>query len=261
VESIWSTIHIRLSLIDLTTTWLNEISKRIASNAMSIHSQQLCWATYIKFLFMSCLRDADVAFEVAKDSESHRQITKTALYQMRISLEEFRFNLFMSKTTGTFKGQDCRDELAERASQMRLASEECMKLTIQRHREKKMGLEEMDWLEENFTSIACDIVEEWAKIRRSIRLDTFYEPVSLEERMVIVKALNFAHAGHYYNCPNGHTFVITECGGAMEVARCPECNATIGGTSHRLEQSNSRSLEFEALAQQIGAGATPWQRP
>ncbi|KAF9227364.1 hypothetical protein BS17DRAFT_747823 [Gyrodon lividus] len=261
VEAIWSTIHIRLSLIDLTTTWLDEVSKRIARDMMTFQSQQLSWATYIRFLFRSCLRDADVAFGVAKDSESHRQITKTALYQMRISLEEFRFNLFMSKTTGTFKEQGTRQELAESASQMRLTSEEHMKSTIQRHCDKKMGLEEMDWLEDNFIGIARDIVEEWSKIGTSIRMDTFYQPVSLEERMLIVKALNFAHAGHYYNCPNGHTFVITECGGAMQVGRCPECNATIGGSDHHLDSSNTRNSEFEELAQQVGAQVTPWQRP
>ncbi|KIJ68146.1 hypothetical protein HYDPIDRAFT_107807 [Hydnomerulius pinastri MD-312] len=266
VEAIWSTIHIRLSLIDLTTTWLEKFSQRIASNAMTIRGQQLSWATYIGFLFKSCLRDADVAFDVATDSESHRQITKTALYQMRITLEEFRFDLSMTKMTGTFKEKACRDELAELASQRRVASEECMKLTIRRHRNKMTSPEEVDWLEENFSSIACDIVEEWAKIVRSIRMDTFYEPVSLEERMEIVKALQaamgYAHAGHYYNCPNGHTFVITECGGAMQVSRCPECNAVIGGSNHRLEASNTRNTEFEHLAQQVARTApTPWHNP
>jgi hypothetical protein len=195
VEAIWSTIHIRLSLVDLTTTWLDEVSKRMASNGMPFHSQQLSWASYIKFLFMSCLRDAQVALDVAKDSESHRQITKTILYQLRIPLEEYRFNLSMAKTTGTFKGQGSRDELAERASQMRQGSKELMNIAIQRHRDKKMGLEEMVWLEENFSSIARDIVREWIKIEWSIRNDTFYQPVSLDERMAIVKALDFGK-GH-----------------------------------------------------------------
>ncbi|KIK93721.1 hypothetical protein PAXRUDRAFT_828683 [Paxillus rubicundulus Ve08.2h10] len=261
VEAIWSTIHIRLSLADLMTTWLDEVSKRMASNGMPFHSQQLSWASYIRFLFAGCLRDAQVALDVATDSESHRQITKTVLYQMRISLEEYRFNLFMAKTTGTFKVQGSRDVLAERASQMGRESRERMYVAIQQHHDKKMGLEEMDWLKENFTSIARDIVQEWRKIELSIRMDTFYQPVSLDERMAIVKALDFAHAGHYYNCPNGHTFVITECGGAMEVGRCPECNASIGGSHHRLDPSNTRNVEFEELARQVGGSATPWQRP
>ncbi|KAI9460073.1 hypothetical protein HD554DRAFT_1598622 [Boletus coccyginus] len=260
VEAIWLTIHIRLILTDLTTTWLDAISKRIGDGNNT--TQQLAWATFIEFLFKSCSRDADVAFDVAKDSESHRQLSKTALYQMRISLEEFRFDMMMCKMTGQFKEQGHRAELAERASSLRGQAEAMKKKTIREHREKKTSREEMDWLETNFSSVARDIVDEWAKIERSIRLDKFYEPVSLEERIAIVKAFNFAHAGHFYNCPNGHTFVITECGGANQVSRCPECDAVIGGSGHYLDPSNTRSEQFEALAMEhVGAERTPWGRP
>ncbi|KAH0839427.1 hypothetical protein J3R83DRAFT_202 [Lanmaoa asiatica] len=259
VEAIWLTIHIRLQMADLTTTWVDSISERTGGSINT--SQQLSWATYIGFLFKSCLRDADVAFVVAKDSESHRQSSKTALYQMRISLEEFRFDMMMCKMTGRFKEQDRRDALVARASNLHEGAKELMNTTIQQHREKKTSVEEMGWLEANFSSVARDIVGEWASIERSIRMNTFYQPVSLEERIAIVKALNFSHAGHYYNCPNGHMFVITECGGASQVAKCPECDAVIGGSGHHLDASNTRNVEFEELARQAGAGENPWARP
>lgn len=44
----------------------------------------------------------------------------------------------------------------------------------------------------------------------------------------------------------------------MEVSKCPECDAVIGGSSHRLDSSNTRNVEFEALARQAGAAQTPW---
>ena len=91
VEAIWLTLHIRLILTDMTATWIDAIHQRTKDNT----TQQLAWVTYIRFLFQSCLRDADVAFAVAKDSESHRQISKTALFQMRIPLEKFRFDVMM----------------------------------------------------------------------------------------------------------------------------------------------------------------------
>ncbi|KAI9456882.1 hypothetical protein HD554DRAFT_1839076 [Boletus coccyginus] len=246
VEAIWLTIHIRLILTDMTTTWFDAISKRTGNGVKT--NQQLAWAAFIGFLFKSCSRDADVAFDVAKDSESHRQVSKTALYQMRISLEEFRFDTMMCKMTGQFKEQEHRHTLGERASNLRERAGVMMKTTIREHREKKTSAEEMDWLETNFSSVARDIVDEWEKIERSIRMDTFYEPVSLEERIAIVKAFNFASAGHFYNCPNGHTFVITECGGAQQVSRCPECDAVIGGTGYQLAPANTRNAEFDALA-------------
>jgi len=43
--------------------------------------------------------------------------------------------------------------------------------------------------------------------------------------------------GHWYECPNGHPYVITECGGAMVQSKC-HCGATIGGGSHRLRGDN-----------------------
>lgn len=72
---------------------------------------------------------------------------------------------------------------------------------------------------------------DWKALERSLRNDTFYEPVALEELTQIVRGLNFckfecffsanhflmcaasliaAHTGHFYKCPNGHVFVITE---------------------------------------------------
>jgi hypothetical protein len=44
--------------------------------------------------------------------------------------------------------------------------------------------------------------------------------------------------GSWFTCPNGHPYVITECGGAMEEASCYECGARIGGTSHTLRGDN-----------------------
>ncbi|KAI9460071.1 hypothetical protein HD554DRAFT_2028943 [Boletus coccyginus] len=256
VEAIWLTIHIRLILTDMAMTWLDGISKRTGDGVNT--SQQLAWVTFIEFLFKSCSRDADVAFGVAEDSESHRRVSQTVLDQMQIPLEEFRFDTMMCKMTGRFKEQAHRTVLVERASSLRIQAEELMEKTIREHLEKKTSAKEMDWLETNFSSVARDIVDEWEKIERSIRTNTFYEPVSPEERISIVKGFNFAQAGHFYNCPNGHLFVITECGSAMERSRCTECGAVVGGSNQRLDPSNTLNEEFEALAREAGAGRTVW---
>ncbi|KAF4115423.1 E3 ubiquitin-protein ligase rnf213-alpha isoform X2 [Onychostoma macrolepis] len=36
----------------------------------------------------------------------------------------------------------------------------------------------------------------------------------------------------WYFCPNGHPCTVGECGRPMEVGRCPDCDAPIGGTNH-----------------------------
>lgn len=57
------------------------------------------------------------------------------------------------------------------------------------------------------------------------------------ERVMIVKAVGLSQ-GHWYKCPRGHVYAIGECGGANEGGKCPECNAPIGGVSHRLAEGN-----------------------
>ncbi|CAJ1050338.1 NFX1-type zinc finger-containing protein 1 isoform X2 [Xyrichtys novacula] len=68
--------------------------------------------------------------------------------------------------------------------------------------------------------------------------------ISEEERKMIVSAMKMRQ-GHWYKCPNGHVYIITECGGAMESRRCPDCDAVIGGASHRLASGNQVASEMD----------------
>lgn len=68
--------------------------------------------------------------------------------------------------------------------------------------------------------------------------------ISEEERKMIVSAMKM-QPGHWYKCPNGHVYVITECGGAMESRKCPDCRATIGGGSHKLASGNRVASEMD----------------
>ncbi|XP_069740716.1 NFX1-type zinc finger-containing protein 1-like isoform X2 [Narcine bancroftii] len=68
--------------------------------------------------------------------------------------------------------------------------------------------------------------------------------ISEPEREMIVKAMQLRQ-GHWYKCPNGHVYVITECGGAMEKTKCPDCDASIGGTNHTLVQGNQVASEMD----------------
>ncbi len=64
------------------------------------------------------------------------------------------------------------------------------------------------------------------------------------ERKEIVKAIGL-EKGHWFKCPNGHFYCIGECGGAMERAKCPECNADIGGGNHALLATNQLAPEMD----------------
>ncbi|CAM4958751.1 unnamed protein product [Rotaria socialis] len=61
--------------------------------------------------------------------------------------------------------------------------------------------------------------------------------ITENERVAIVAALNLKK-GHWYVCPKGHPYVITECGGANQESHCPECREKIGGQKHQLLPTN-----------------------
>uniref|UniRef100_A0A8D1FXU5 RZ-type domain-containing protein n=1 Tax=Sus scrofa TaxID=9823 RepID=A0A8D1FXU5_PIG len=68
--------------------------------------------------------------------------------------------------------------------------------------------------------------------------------ISEEERVQIVKAMGYPQ-GHWFKCPNGHIYAISDCGGAMQRARCPDCREVIGGVNHTLESSNQLASEMD----------------
>ncbi|KAG1731512.1 uncharacterized protein EDB91DRAFT_1154350 [Suillus paluster] len=260
VEAFWCTLHIRLTLITLGRLWLEEVSKRETDYPL-YHVQQ--WASYIKFILWSCSRDVDKALELARGSGSHRQVTKTSLLRMRIDLEDFRFNFYMSNKLGTIK--DCREEMVEAAEQCGCEAQQLMNDVVATHLTSKLTPspeEETSWLENNFSRAAHTIVSEWKAVKMAIR-GFFYQEVSLKEQMEIVRAFNFGTTGHFYNCANGHTFVIGECGGAMQRSVCPECGSPIGGQSHHLDDTNTRATQYDNLARQVhpGIAGTPWANP
>uniref|UniRef100_A0A8D0HDW3 RZ-type domain-containing protein n=1 Tax=Sphenodon punctatus TaxID=8508 RepID=A0A8D0HDW3_SPHPU len=68
--------------------------------------------------------------------------------------------------------------------------------------------------------------------------------ISEEERVQIVEAMGFPR-GHWFKCRNGHVYAISDCGGAMERSRCPECQGIIGGENHALDRSNELAPEMD----------------
>ncbi|KAF4468731.1 NFX1-type zinc finger-containing 1 [Fusarium albosuccineum] len=90
------------------------------------------------------------------------------------------------------------------------------------------------------------------RVQEMIRLcEPRYETVTPEELASIKSAMVSGaqgiatHSGHWYNCVNGHPFAIGECGMPMEVARCPECGARIGGTEHQALDGVTRAEDIE----------------
>ncbi|KAH8600108.1 hypothetical protein B0O99DRAFT_503550 [Bisporella sp. PMI_857] len=92
-----------------------------------------------------------------------------------------------------------------------------------------------------------------AAVEESMRLmrKQWYEKVTAEEVEAIKAAMVSgsrglaSHSGHWYNCVNGHPFAIGECGMPMELARCPECGAQVGGQNHTAVGGVTRAMDME----------------
>ena len=98
------------------------------------------------------------------------------------------------------------------------------------------------WAEKNENAMSPKSFE---NLKKGIALlekqysDVFYEKVTDDELRKVLQAgaADWGSApgsfGRFRECPNGHMYVIGECGGAMHEAECPECGAKIGGGNHQ----------------------------
>lgn len=77
--------------------------------------------------------------------------------------------------------------------------------------------------------------------------------ISDRERREILSAIGMA-AGRWFKCPNGHVYVITECGGAVSSGTCNECGAAIGGSSYRLASGNRIATEMDGATRSLYPG-------
>ncbi|EJD52447.1 P-loop containing nucleoside triphosphate hydrolase protein [Auricularia subglabra TFB-10046 SS5] len=252
-EALWSGIEIRFAIAALARTWMLALS-----NEYSV--RKAIWATFCRFVFQSCVADAKRALLRSTGAEAHRQILRSHLLVLRAKLELFQFDVMMKLRQPGSQGEKAREDLLHRARECKNEAKGCIVAATRAYRcTRQRTVDDEKWIAEMFTAPLRRVIDGWDVVEKSIQTGTtFYEPVSLADKMEVVKAMGFSHTGHWYSCPNGHAYVITECGGAMEASQCPECGVRIGGVGHVLDSTNRRADELERLGQQIGAQASPF---
>ncbi|CEP17788.1 hypothetical protein [Parasitella parasitica] len=96
-----------------------------------------------------------------------------------------------------------------------------------------------------------------------MRLEKERQQLTPHEREQIISAMNDEtrlHAihnmvgGRWFVCQNQHPYYVGDCGGATEVSKCPECDAPIGGTQHKVVESNRFYGEFDGSVQPAWPG-------
>jgi hypothetical protein len=204
VEAFWLTLKIRFLLAELAQAWLDNSKTRESHTK----DQRRPWVTFVGFLRRSCSRDAQIAYDIAKDSESRLQMTKTSLLIMRAEMEQFRFNIEMARETGSLK--DLRESLVAVAEEKRVKAKVYAQSTISAHLQVLKSDQALEWLNENFIPLAKTIIEEWKTLKGSLAMSTFYQPVSLDEKESIIKAfVDFSEWGNTTELSIRNSLILT----------------------------------------------------
>ncbi|KAI9274073.1 hypothetical protein EDC94DRAFT_593728 [Helicostylum pulchrum] len=86
-----------------------------------------------------------------------------------------------------------------------------------------------------------------------LRIEKERQQLPYNEKTEIINAMNNETrqgrhnlvGGRWLVCKNQHPYFVGDCGGATEISKCPECDAPIGGTDHRVAESNRFYGEFD----------------
>ncbi|KAF8263570.1 hypothetical protein EI94DRAFT_1772886 [Lactarius quietus] len=260
VEAFLLSLELRYTLAEIAQSRIEGLKESSTKNEIS---HERLWRSFVSFIFESCIRDAEKAVKIAEKSSASRLAARAGMYILRGKLELFRFEILAERTLLSREGlydEDRRNELSAKAQlEADTATLEMKKLEMTYMSKRRVTSlvdlkSEKAWFTVNCRAKGDKFLEEYNALATHLQVaEGGYELMSLKEKRDIIKALGLSPSGHYNNCENGHTFVIGECGGAMQEARCPECNAPIGGSHHRLHQSNTRAMEFEEIARGGGA--------
>ncbi|CEH18623.1 Helicases [Ceraceosorus bombacis] len=257
IEAMLMMLHARVAMLRIATALQQMLDKERFGEAR-------LWRFQVCFMLESSGCDAAKVIRKARGAKSGRLEMRAELLLYRIDFEHTRFLIELEKTmsSGFKAGPSTKRTASKITSRQNAANTE---ESLQRARKKLAAARERAeaaW--EVFTATTSPtLCEEGETLSRELQAMHHsvsewllelgqgvvrYRPVTLSEKAMIIKAFQYADDGHFYRCPNGHSFTIGDCGQAMEVATCPECGEAIGGEHHRVLDDNSRDAELMELA-------------
>ncbi|KAF9780977.1 hypothetical protein BJ322DRAFT_1011491 [Thelephora terrestris] len=268
VEAFILSIELRLVLAQVASARISRL--QITSDEPDRSRHRQIWITFVRFLYDSCIKDCAKAVSLARSCSSLRQEVRINIVNLRCTFEKLRFDTLEEHLKIQLLDEDVgeqtwtRERLGDRVAQQEAEARGALLQARARYlqhlpvnSQEEMG-KEVTWFEENCTTRAEKILDAYKDLQKQvIGARVSYQFASLQEKQDIVKTFVFGHAGHFDNCENGHTFIITECDGATQAPRCPECRAPVGGSSDlRLSASDTRTAELELFARRYAKDKT-----
>jgi hypothetical protein len=237
VEAFFLSLEVRYMLAEIAQSRIEGLDVSSSSDEAVLRHERL-WRSFVSFIYESCIRDAEKALKIAEKSSASRLAAYAGVNILRGKLELFRFEILEEHKLLARNGHlddESRAELNAKTQQEASSASVEMK-TLQRRYIRSRPVSNMaelkserTWFAENCQAKGDRFVEEYDAVATHLRRVRGYEPLSLKEREDIVKAFGFSklfqfssgkslvdsiflavQRGHFYNCENGHTFVIDD---------------------------------------------------
>ncbi|KIK63308.1 hypothetical protein GYMLUDRAFT_464195 [Collybiopsis luxurians FD-317 M1] len=225
LEAFLISVELRFMLGSLARSRADNLP--LTSNVGEIRNLRRLWASFADFIYFSCEIDCRKAIAIADRSSSSRLAARSTTLLMCSDFERFRYGIMQRRSEkAVLVGQtsnwreELREEIRTRRSAMRTLLQKAEGVYMRNRpvkTDQQLG-DEHAWFQHNCQARVNRCLEEFTELENHVMNDTVYQAVPIQEKEEIVKAFGFSHRGHFYNCPNGHPFVITECGGAMEAS-------------------------------------------
>ncbi|KAI9431019.1 hypothetical protein H4582DRAFT_1823204 [Lactarius indigo] len=264
IEAFFLSLELRYTLAEIAKSRIQGLNVA-PSDEVALRHERL-WQSFVSFIYKSCIRDAEKALKIAEKSSASRLAAHAGVNILRGKLELFRFEILAERTLLSRQGlfnNEYREELSTKV-QLESNATSCEMKRLEATYIRSLPAtdtaelaSEREWFTQNCCEKGDRFMREYDALATHLRTEEGYKPSSLRGREAIAKSFGFsAHRGHFYNCENGHPFVIDDCGGAVPVVRCPECRAPIGGSDRQMHLSNTRAMEFEDIGRQSVSQAT-----
>ncbi|GAA5934053.1 uncharacterized protein JCM15063_000542 [Sporobolomyces koalae] len=252
LQHVWLSLEVRSSLAKITARLACIVHTHESSSVQTDHQSLLNMAS---FIFKTSIRDVDMTISLAHERRCGRLKMEGQLRRLQVLLAQ---NSFFARSRVEYKvaPRNAVHDFAEDTRRNSLLAfdravvEFCEEQPLQR-----------GWLDEQILPGRDKIAEQWKSLLQEVQ-GHFYQQVTDEELKLVIQSQEFATSSHWYICPNGHTYTIGDCGGAVMQAQCPECGATIGGAGHRVAEGNHHDERMIRLTREStdARHEFPWGR-
>ena len=202
IEAFLLSIELRLMLAQIASARVAELP--LTSDKPDHPRYRQIWATFVGFLYDSCIEDCAKAISLTRLCSALRQEARVSMVDLRCNFEKLRFDAMEQRRKIQVSDRSGNPQLSTRERlgafvlQQKAAAQEALLETRTKYLKNLPvnSREDMDrevlWFTENCASRAEKILAAYDDLREQVlKAEVFYQPVLLREKQDIFKAFNY----------------------------------------------------------------------